>query len=289
MLRRAWRSVRLTPGAHLWTVLLCTAAFLLAGAAALFSRNTERLLSSWGTSGQLVAYLRPNAAESDAQQIVAFLRKVPTVEHVDYVAPEETRRRLIEALGAQSPLLDGVEPAFFPASIEARFAKGAWKMARVSGLARRLEQIPVVERVDLAGEWIDKLARAKTVLVGGATTIAVAALVIGLAILFGTMRLQVLSRAREIAILRMCGATTYFIRVPFLFVGAMTALLAAGLAVTLLRASFDRAVPMVVEHVGFAFLGRPMFFAPHEFLWAIVGAALLGALATSRAVNRHLG
>lgn len=269
-------------------IVLLACAFALGGAATLAARNAARLLATWGGAGHVVAYLRADASAADAARVAELLRAAPAVVSVERVSPAEAGRRLADALGAESPLLDGVEAGFFPASVEARLRPGAWEAARVSAFAGRLRALPAVERVDFAGEWVERLGRGRRVLVAGASAVAAAALVFGLAIVFGAMRLHVLARRREIEVLRLCGATDRFVRAPFVLGGAAAGALGAGIAALALALAFREASPAVADALGFALAGRPGFFAPREIAVGVAAAAALSAAATAIAVERHV-
>jgi cell division transport system permease protein len=100
-------------------------------------------------------------------------------------------------------------------------------------VADRLRGYGFIDDVRYGREWIEKLDRLRNIagLVGltiGLAFAAVAVVIIGV-----TIRITVLQRAREIAIMRLVGATNNFIRGPFLLEGALKGLLGGLLAVIL--------------------------------------------------------
>lgn len=289
MIRRALEGFWRDAASHAALVLLAACALALAGGALLGAKNAARLLASWGEAGQLVVYLRGDAAESDTRGVEALLAGVPAVERVERVTASRARERLVEALGTQSPLLEGIEASFFPASIEVSLRAGAGEIGPVSALARRLEKAPGVERVDFGAEWIDRLRGARRFVSAGASAIAIAAAGLALAVVFFAMRLASIARRREIDVLRLCGATDGFVRAPLLLEGALAGLLAGGLALGAVALAFSRVAPAVADALGFALAGAPAFFAGGEILAGLCAAAVLGAVATAVAVEPHLG
>ena len=100
-------------------------------------------------------------------------------------------------------------------------------------MAERLRGFTFVDDVRYGRDWVQRLdqLRNMTGLVGlviGLAFAAVAVVIIGV-----TIRLTLLQRAREIAIMRLVGATNWFIRGPFLLEGALKGLLGGLLSLAL--------------------------------------------------------
>jgi len=94
-----------------------------------------------------------------------------------------------------------------------------------------------------------------------------------------TIRLTVMQRSQEIAIMRLVGATSGFIRFPFLLEGAFKGALGGLLAVGLSFAAFLVVSRLVLQ-------GR--FFTPVEALAFVAAGLLLGLLSSAMSVGRHL-
>ena len=125
-----------------------------------------------------------------------------------------------------------------PASIEVRLKDGFRDAATVERVAQRLKGFGFIDDVRYGREWVQKLdyLRNITGLVGlviGLAFAAVAVVIIGV-----TIRLTILQRAREISIMRLVGATNWFIRGPFLLEGALKGLLGGFLSLVLCYAGY---------------------------------------------------
>jgi cell division transport system permease protein len=94
-----------------------------------------------------------------------------------------------------------------------------------------------------------------------------------------TIRMAVLQRGREIAIMRLVGATDGFIRRPFLLQGALKGTLGGLLAIALSYGAY-----LLITR----FLLQAEFFSREQGL-AIVGfGALIGFVGSAISVGRHL-
>jgi cell division transport system permease protein len=106
---------------------------------------------------------------------------------------------------------------------------------------------------------------------------AVAVVIIGV-----TIRLTVLQRAREISIMRLVGATNWFIRGPFLLEGALKGLLGGFLALGLCFAGY-----LLFRDSGGTFAGL-IFFRPEHMVIIVIFGVLLGFGGSLVSVGRHL-
>ena len=109
------------------------------------------------------------------------------------------------------------------------------------------------------------------------------------AIVFNTIRLQVLTRREEIEVIKLIGATDAFIRRPFLYFGALQGLAGAAVAWLILAGAVYAANHSLGElsHV-YASLFQLSFLSPTESLLALLAPAALGWLGAHLSVSRHL-
>ena len=121
-------------------------------------------------------------------------------------------------------------------------------------------------------------SRASSGLVIGLAFAAVAVVIIGV-----TIRLTLLQRAREISIMRLVGATNWFIRGPFLLEGALKGLLGGLLSLVLCYAGYL----LFRDQSGGTFAGL-IFFHPVQMLGIVLFGVLLGLGGSMVSVGRHL-
>src|SRR5262249_58300134 len=93
-----------------------------------------------------------------AQKLAAQLAALPGVEHAVVVPPAESARRLQQALGADAALLDGVDLASLPGSVEVTLAPGVRDVIAMSPTVRALRGAPGVDDVVVEDNGADKLA-----------------------------------------------------------------------------------------------------------------------------------
>ena len=149
-------------------------------------------------------------------------------------------------------------------------------------VAERIRGFGFVDDVRYGRDWVQRLDQLRNVtgLVGvviGLAFAGVAVVIIGV-----TIRLTILQRAREISIMRLVGATNWFIRGPFLLEGALKGLLGGFLSLGLCYAGYL----LFRDTTGGPFAGL-IFFRPEHMLVIIVFGVLLGLAGSLVSVGRH--
>ena len=281
--REALLSFRRAPLLSVLSVTTIAFSLFTVGLFGLVAVNLREALRGIEERVEIVAYIfRGTPAETIAiatQDISAF----PEVSDVSFVSEEEALRRaraeLIEFRDAYRDLQ--VNP--LPASIEVRMKDGHRDAATVERVAQRLRNFGFLEDVRFGRDWVQKLdhLRNLTGLVGlviGLAFAAVAVVIIGV-----TIRLTILQRAREISIMRLVGATNWFIRGPFLLEGALKGLLGGLLSLALCYAGYV----LFRDNSGGTLKGL-IFFRPVQMVLIIVFGVLLGLGGSLVSVGRHL-
>ena len=281
--REALLSFRRAPLLSVLSVTTIAFSLFTVGLFGLVAVNLREALRGIEERVEIVAYIfRGTPAETIAiatQDISAF----PEVSDVSYVSEEEALRRaraeLIEFRDAYRDLQ--VNP--LPASIDVRMKDGHRDAATVERVAQRLRNFGFIEDVRFGRDWVQKLdhLRNLTGLVGlviGLAFAAVAVVIIGV-----TIRLTILQRAREISIMRLVGATNWFIRGPFLLEGALKGLLGGLLSLVLCYAGY-----LLFRDNSGGTLSGLIFFGPEQMVLIIVFGVLLGLGGSLVSVGRHL-
>jgi cell division transport system permease protein len=281
--REALLSFRRAPLLSALSITTIAFSLFTLGLFGLVAINLRQALRGLEERVEIVAFvLRGTPAETIAlasEDVAAF----PEVRDVTYVSEEQAlaraRRELVEFRDAYRDLQ--VNP--LPASLEVRLKDGYRDAVSVERVAERLRGFPFVNDVRFGREWVQKLDHLRNItaivgLVIGLAFAAVAVVIIGV-----TIRLTLLQRAREISIMRLVGATDWFIRGPFLLEGALKGLLGGLLSLALCYAGFL----LFRDRSGGTFAGL-IFYPPLEMVAIVVFGVLLGLGGSLVSVGRQL-
>lgn len=276
-MRDAGRSMRTSPllsVLSVTTIAFSLFAFALFGLVAL---NIKHALDRVGERVEIRAFVADQTPVEDVVSAAQEISRYREVESAKVVTQEEALARARRELGEFS---DVFEEGVLPASIDIRLKPGSRDPRTVAAVAQRVGTLSFVDDVRYGEEWIRQLSRLQTI--AGATGLALglAFAAVAIIIIGTTIRMTVLARSREIAIMRLVGATDGFIRRPFLIEG-----FAKGVLGGILALGLTLATSAVLEHyLNF----RATFFDDRLVIFGLAGGALIGLFGSGYAVGRHL-
>ena len=286
---RALRQMIQSPLVQLLSVATMAVCMLVLGTATLLLQNSRSVVEGWGVEVPATVYLRSGASEAEASRVQERLSRLPEVESMERVRPEQARERLALALGDEGELLDGLETQSLPDSFELHLAESV-ELPFVEALAQRVEAFPEVEEVAITGAWVSDLRTMVRTLATLAYGVGVVVAGACLAIVWSTIRLGVFARREEIQILRLVGGTPAFVRGPFLVEGILQGIGGAALALFALNSAFEWVAPYLERGLALVFAaGSLRAFGPAEILVGLGLGALVGGLGSWAAVARYVG
>ena len=270
---RAFERAPMLSALSITTIAFSLFAFGLFGLVALNLRNALQQVEDRVEVRGFVAAGTPPEATSAAVDDVSLYPEVAQVRLVtEAQALERARRELRE-------FTDVFEEGLLPASIEVRLKPGFRDPETVRQVAKRLENYDFIDDVRFGEEWVENLYRLRNIATGAGLALGVTFALVAVIIIGSTIRMAVLARSREIAIMRLVGATDGFIRLPFLIEGAIKGTLGGLLALVLTWTA--------VQVSGRWVLQVQFFETPVALLGVLAGAAI-GLLGSALSVGRHL-
>lgn len=280
--RRAWRLISDRPRAAAWTVLGAACALTVAAVALVIATNLERWTAAPTIGGgSMVVYLGEGVSDQSARALVAQLAKQPGVAAAELVAPEIAAKRLELALGADAALLDGVDLASLPATVEVTLAPGVRDVISMSPMLRALRSSPGIEDViveDGGEQPTSALGSMRTPVWFCAALLAGLALVVVLA----AIRVRFERDRQEHAVLHLLGASPAFTAVPTALAGAVLGLggsIAASLVVWL---ALERFGGELAVHVTMPAVGAIALFVAAGAGLGLVAGGLAGVARVTR-------
>src|SRR5437016_8694593 len=228
---------------------------------------------------EVVAYLLPGAPVEAVAQALKDIEAFPEVQSAMYVSEDDALARARAELVELRDVMQELERNPLPASIEVKLKPGFRDTDHVSAVAERLRGFGFVDDVRFGRDWVEKLDRQRGLAAAVGIVVGAAFAVVAIIIIGTTIRMAVLQRSREIAIMRLVGATNGFVRRPFLLQGALKGML-GGLAAVALSYGAYALINRWLIHAA--------FFSEEQAV-AIVGfGMLIGFFGSAASVGRHL-
>jgi cell division transport system permease protein len=228
-------------------------------------------------------FFEKNAKEGQIVAVRNQLARMPEVKSVVYVSPDDALERmrrqfpeLTENL-ASNPL----PPAF---EVTPRRAEN------VDTIAGRLEPPPAgVDKVDYAQKKTERVLKVAGIIEVVFLIASLVLLVASIILIANTIRLSIFSRRREIEVMKLVGATNWFVRGPFMLEGLICGFVGAFIAVILLFLGRELALPAIFSDT-IKDAGSDVRAWAFEVIAGILIAAglLLGALGSGITLRRFL-
>lgn len=276
LLRDASRDLLRNRGQNLLAMLTLASGLLLAGGGLLVVEALDRWVGRLEGLARITVFAAEGASLDEAE---ARLRRDPRFPDLRRVPAEENARAFREATREAGVLLDSAGPGALPASLELRLRPDLIQSRKAMEVGGSLKGLPGVGDVLVDQERLEGLQRFGRLARSALSSLAFLLLVAAGFATGNVIRMSILAREEEIAIMRLVGATERFILSPLLAQGAILGVLGAGLALAALwglwlpaSRGFGGLSPLLVN------LARQGFFSPGGMaLLAFIGA-LTGSL-----------
>ncbi|MEE8375485.1 MAG: permease-like cell division protein FtsX [Acidimicrobiia bacterium] len=186
---------------------------------------------AWQDGVHVIAFLNDageNGVPSNAHEVLLEdVRGWDEVDQAKYVSKAEAWIEYQELFAGQEELLD-IDPTILPASVRIELVD----IALHNSVKFRLDQqVQVVRQVTTAADSIEQLQNLSRVLNVLGLGLAVALGLSAVVLIANTIRLAIYARREEVAIMKLVGASNWFVRVPFLLEGMIEGVAGATLAV----------------------------------------------------------
>ena len=222
---------------------------------------------------------------NDYHKIYDALTSMDHVSKVTYSSKEEQYEKLTETMGSEWKVFEGDSNPLYDAYIV-----DTTEHKYVDSVAAEAKKLEGVSEVQDGGANTKKLFALSDFirvwgLVGAGLLIFIAVFLIS-----NTIRITIISRSREIQIMRLVGAKNSYIRGPFLFEGAWIGLLGSVLPVALVYFGYNMAYQTMNKNLVAQNLSM---IEPHLFVPAMIGAVsvlgiFIGSLGSSISMRRFL-
>jgi cell division transport system permease protein len=208
---------------------------------------------------QIQIYLLDEVAEEQSAEMMEQIRAISGVESVTYLPREAALEQWKVKWGENADLLDRMPNNPLPNSIIIMVTN----LDYANEIVKQVEPLEGIEQVNYSQDAVDKLLDMTRIIQIVSLIIILALVVISILVVSNTIKLTVLAREREIAIMRYIGATNWFIRGPFLLEGVIIGAVAAVIGAVACGAIYYYAV----GHFGVDLaLFLPTGFVPFGFM-----------------------
>ena len=294
-----WSSFRRNWVMSLVAVSIIYISLLLVGAFFLMSSVVNEMASSFESKVSVQVFLKDDAVPADVQALQASIRKMPNVKSISYVTKEQALAIFKERTKNTPQLVEQLRNNPLPASIEVALVSPR----EVQGVVNLIVKDPLTAKVvktpanlgtakDTDIKYGQNVVEALFAATGVVRVLAAGflglLLIVSLVLIGNTIRLAIYSRRREIGIMRLVGASNWFIRTPFLLEGVLQALIGSILAILTLVAAQALIVPWLQGNLKFLPVNIGGVTVAQLAALLVAAGVGIGLIGSGSAVRRYL-
>jgi len=256
-------------------------ALFLLGLALLVRSQANLLIRYANADVQVSIFLKDDISASELSNLTNELNSMPEVKSVHYESKSEAFRRFQQIFKDQKDLVQNVSPDAIPAS----FRVNLKDPKNFQVISARLAGDTGIDKIVDHREFLNRLFAVTAVFRVGVLAVALVMLISSAALIGNTVRMAVFARRKEIGIMRLVGATNWFIRLPFLIEGIVEGLIGAGAAILglfIMKVAFIDPLRTKVTFLPWIGSQQVMDTLPWLFGAGVVVASIAGLFAMSR-------
>jgi cell division transport system permease protein len=291
-LRETWASFRRNLTLTAAAVLTSAIALLLVGTTLLIQRAFENLLVQWRGDVEMIVFVRSDASPDQIAFIDSSIRQADTivdVEKLQYLDKTQTYEEAKRIFIGDPVTLSLLTPENIPSQF--KVVPLTEDPALVRSLSEQFRSLPGVEDVALAEDEFQVISTLSQFIRVVTLVMSIVLLIVAVGLIWNTIRTAMFARRREIEVMKLVGATNWFIRIPFMLEGLLQGLLGALAAcggLWVLNSAWTNGVAGFKPGTGISSLIVPSSFLSSVMLSMLVLGAIVGAVGSAIAASRFL-
>lgn len=312
--REAYLSIRRNFVMTSVAIIQVVISLLTVGTITIAIYDSRQIIKAIEREVEISVYLEDDISEEFLHKYKDEIRSWNEIENVEYRSKEEAMEKLMEGFDENSSVFEIIDPETLPASFEISFKNpqtvedvaDRFKNGKIFDLTTPEEgEEEEKEKKEYYWKWINDVTYGKdyvgkffrvTNTIKIMTFLIIALLFVSSIILiFNTIRLSIISRKKEIEVMKLVGASNWYVRWPFIIEGTVQGIMGALIAIGLifiinmsflkkLENAFNNLFPLPLN---FAIIGtNPLQF--QIFLLLFVTGMLIGAVGSLIALRKFV-
>lgn len=243
-------------------------------------------------------YLKDSVDEDKTQDLIADLKKLPNVESVSYLSKEDVLKNYLKDNQGNADLMSAVSQTDnpLPATIRVK-PRDLNKLGEIKTYLSKKDVAKLQsDQPSYSGdrkEAIDKITHATNILQRAGIIAVLIFAIISVLIIFNTIQMAIFNRRDELTIMRLLGASTWYIRGPFVVESIVYGILSAIISIVLIHSMFV-AASSTLEATSLGLLDinySAEYFRGHVWILLLLQLGvgiLIGAASSIVATQRYL-
>ena len=210
-------------------------------------------------------------------------------ENVTYVSKEKALITLKKSLHNQNGILDNLDDNPLPASFEIQLKEEYKNLQSVKAFVAMVKGIDGVNDTEYGQEWLEKFSAFISMVKLVGVSIGCFLLLATIIIISNTIKLTIYSRREEIEIMKLVGATNFFIQIPFFLEGFIQGFSASLLSLGILYISYKILISKIIIDYSLYLGYLDLIFLPQKLVIELILLGIfLGLFGCAFSMGRFL-
>jgi cell division transport system permease protein len=271
------------------SLITVVVSLTMVGFSLVIRQAVDNALLRWRGGVEFIVFMKPDASPDQLDTVRRSLEENPQVKSVRFVDKPEAYEEFKKLFPDSPELTESLTVDGMPQSY--RVTPRTDDSSVVGALGTQFEAKPGVFQVEYSKKALDWLRTISTYLGNGLLIVAVILLLAAVLLIWNTIRTAIFARRREVEVMKLVGATNWFIRVPFMLEGLIQGLAGAIVACVAVWTANAFWKSQVIDGVELDQLKALVVSAGElrfVFIVVLLVGAVAGAIGSAVAVTRYL-
>lgn len=234
--KEAFKNLKRNKWMTIISMISVIVTLLIVGVFTLVIMNVSSMTKNIEENVEAVVYIDLEADNQRISELRSDIKSLVGVETVDYINKDKGLENLIDDLGEQGKAFETLRD---DNPLNDTFVVRTHKPDQIKLVSQKIEDLSDIEKVDYGKDVVETLFKVTT----GARAIGLV-LILGLVLtalllIANTIKMTIEMRKNEIKVMKLVGATNNFIRIPFLFEGALLGLIGSIIPILMIYFGYD--------------------------------------------------
>ena len=207
------------------SIFAVTITLLLIGVISVLALNVQDISANIEEGVRIYVKLERSIDENAENEVGKQIKQLKGVASATYFSKDEELSKLIDKQGEDGKEL--FESYRDDNPLGAAYEVEAKDPTQLASLAKKIKDIPNVNSVNYGGDSTQSMVSTLNTIQTSGTVFIVGLVIVALFMISNTIKITITARSTEISIMRMVGASNWYIRIPFMLEGMLIGLFGA--------------------------------------------------------------